>query len=104
MAGWDPRCRSALGVGDPLEKGEFLKGFAGALGHGAEGILGDVDGEACFLAQESVESLEQGTAASEHDAAIDEVGGEFRRAAFESGADRIDDGAERIGHGFADFL
>ena len=68
------------------------------------GSSATVNGQAGFLGQHLVEAAQQGAAASEDDAALDEIGGEFRRATLERDADRLDDDLHRLGHGFADFL
>ena len=59
-----------------------------------------MDGQPGLLGDELVETAEQGASAGEDDAAVDQIGGEFGRAAFESRADRLDDPC----HGFRECL
>ena len=70
QAGSGPR---AIRGGHGAQELDLLKGLARSLGHGAEGILGDVHGKAGLTVDELVEAAEQGPASGEDDAAVDEV-------------------------------
>src|SRR5581483_3962153 len=66
-----------------LEELELVERLAGAEHDGELRILRDHDRQAGLLAQEHVEVLELRAAAREHDAAVDDVGGELGRRALE---------------------
>ena len=89
-------------MGKPLV--EVLEHGAGAVGDGAEGVVGKDDGQAGGFAKEAVEVADEGAAAGEDDAAIHQVGGELGGAAFEGGANDFDDGVKGAAKAFANFL
>jgi hypothetical protein len=95
---------SGVGGRDLFEEGEFAEDLAGAFGDGAERVFSDVDWEPGFFREEFIETAEESAAAGEDEASVDEVGGEFRGAAFEGDPDGVDDGVERFEEGFADLL
>ena len=74
----------------------MVEGDAGAHGDAFEGVVGDVAGDADLLGDEAVEVAEEGGAAGEDDAAVDDVGGELGRGALEDGAAGADDGGEGV--------
>ena len=63
----------ALG-GNLTQEFQLLEGAAGALGHGAERILGDMDGEACGLGEKTIKAAQKRTAAGEDETAVHKVG------------------------------
>ncbi len=69
-----------------------------------ERVVGDGDREAGLLGKELVDAADERAAAGHHETAVDEVGGKFGRAAFERDAHGLDDGADGVAHGLADFL
>ena len=91
-------------MSDTLQQGQLLQRLAGALRDRTERIFGDVDRESGLFAQKAVKPFEKGASTCEDDPAVDEVGCEFGRAAFQCGAHGIDDGAEWFRHGLTDFL
>src|SRR3546814_4520456 len=52
-----------------------------------------------LLAQIIVEALDQRTAAGEHDALVDDVGGQFGRGVFKGDTHALNDGADRFREG-----
>ena len=61
-------------------------------------------GQAGLLAQEHVEVLEQRAAAGEHDALVDDVGGELGRRLLEREEHGLDDGVDRLAERLADLV
>src|SRR5947208_1579701 len=92
----------ALGGHGALDELEVVEGDAGAHGDAFEGVVGDVAGDADLLGDQAVEVAEEGGAAREDDAAVDDVGGELGRGALEDGADGADDRLEGVGDAGAD--
>ena len=92
----------APGLGNFLEEVEFVEEFSSALSHGAEWIVGNVDGQAGLFGDELIKSFEEGTPAREDDPPVNEISGEFGRAALERDQDRLDDDAERVHECLAD--
>ena len=82
-----------------LEVGEHL---ACSQNDRGKRVIGYGDREACFFADALVEILDERTAAGEDDAAIGDVGGEFRRSAFECDANSVDDRRDALGEGLAE--
>src|SRR5947208_2115059 len=80
----------ALGGHRALDQLEVVEGDAGAHGDAFEGVVGDVAGDADLLGDQAVEVAEQGGAAGEDDAAVDDVGGELGGSALKDGADGAD--------------
>ena len=80
----------------------MVEGLAASEDDGADGVVADHDGEARLFAQEHVEVLQQGSAAREDDALVDDVGGELRRRLLEREEHGLDDGVDRLGERFAD--
>src|SRR5437870_11653412 len=87
----------ALGGHRALDELEVVEGDAGAHRHAFEGVVGDVAGDADLLGDQAVEVAEEGGAAGEDDAAVDDVGGELGRGALEDRADGADDRLEGVG-------
>src|SRR5438552_12875711 len=92
----------ALGGHRALDELEVVEGDAGAHRHAFEGVVGDVAGDADLLGDQAVEVAEEGGAAGEDDAAVDDVGGELGRGALEDGADGADDRLEGVGDALGD--
>jgi hypothetical protein len=69
-----------------LDEVQVVEGDAGAHGDEFEGVIGDVARDADLPRHEAFEVAQEGDAAGEDDAAVDDVGGELRRRAFEDGA------------------
>src|SRR5262249_37517913 len=67
-----------------------------------ERVLGDADVEIGDLAQEQVESAQQGAAAGQEDAAVDDVRRQLGRGALEGFTQGVDDLAHRLLQRFAD--
>src|SRR5687768_16567514 len=63
----------AFGGHGALDEVEVVEGDAGAHGDAFEGVVGDVAGDADLLGHEAVEVAEEGGAAGEDDAAVDDV-------------------------------
>ena len=59
-------------------------------------------GRPVACAQHVVEIAEQRAAAGQHDALVDDVGGEFRRGVLERHLHRLDDRADRLGQALGD--
>jgi hypothetical protein len=74
----------------------------GAERDAGQRLVGDGDRQAGGVAQHEVEIAEQRAAAGEHDALVDDVGGQFRRGVLERDLDRLDDGADRLGQALGD--
>ena len=86
----------AFGGHGALDEVEVVEGDAGAHGDAFEGVVGDVAGDADLLRDQAVEVAEEGGAAGEDDAAVDDVGGELRGGALEDRADGADDRLEGV--------
>src|SRR4051795_6895660 len=76
---------------DLLEAGEVVDAPARAAGHRAQGVLGDLDRNPELVAHPLVEATQQGSAAGQRDAPVQDVAGELRRAHVERGPDELDD-------------
>ena len=85
-----------------LEHLHLLEAAAGAERDAGQRIVGDRDRQAGRMAQHEVEIAEQRAAAGQHDALVDDVGGELRRRVLERDLDRLDDGADRLGQALGD--
>src|SRR3954471_13430804 len=64
---------------------------AGADRDAGEGIVGDRDRKAGLVAKHLVQPLQQGAAAGEDDALVDDVGGKLGRGVLERDPDALDD-------------
>src|SRR5690606_2679478 len=53
---------------------------------------------------EAIDIADESAASGENETAVDEIGGKFRRAAFERDANEFHDGVDGVGERFADFL
>src|SRR6185295_1428298 len=82
---------------------EIAEHLARAQHHAAERIVGDRNRQPGFLANTFVQILEQRPSSGQHDAAVADVSGEFRRGAFERHPDGIHDGRNTFAEGLADF-
>src|SRR5580700_6168668 len=85
------------------EQLEIAEHLTGAQNHAAQRIVGDGNGQAGFFADALVKIFQQRAAAGEHDAAITDVGGKFRRRTLEGDANRVHDGRNAFAEGLADF-
>src|SRR5690242_1870153 len=54
------------------------------------------------MPKDVVEIAQKSAAARQHDALVDDVGGELRRRVLERDLDRLDDGADRLGETLGD--
>ena len=101
-----PRGGSALRLAREMRQQEvqIAEHDAGAVGDGAERIVGDGHGQARLVAEQAVDTAEQRAAAGHHEAAVDEVGGKLGRAALQGVAHGIDNGGDGVAEGLADFL
>jgi hypothetical protein len=57
------------------QKLEFIEAFAGSFRDGTERIFGHMDRQARFFTQKLVEAAQQGSATSEDEASINQIGG-----------------------------
>ena len=80
---------------------DIVQGLARAHDHGGQGVVNNRDGQGGFLAQELIETFEQRAAAREHDAAVHDVPGQFRRGLLQGDAHRLDNGFHLLGDGLA---
>src|SRR5215470_14315797 len=85
------RLPTALLQSHLAEEAELVEGAAGPQHDGELRVLGDHHRQARLLAEEHIEVLELGAAAREHDALVDDVGGELGRRALEDDAHGVDD-------------
>src|SRR5213594_1690285 len=67
-------------------------------------VLRQRDGQPCLLPDASVQILDHRAAAGQHDAAIGDVGGEFRWSPLQDDAYGIDNNVDAFIQGFADFF
>ena len=58
--------------------------------------------DAGLVADQVGDAAHQGTATGQHDAAIDDVGRQFRRGALQGALHGLNDHVQGLGHGFAD--
>src|SRR6476469_2734619 len=106
------RCRLlSLPISSPMAVDDDLLQLLEMLDDGGrsehdrvERTVGDEHRDADLVLQPRVEPAQQGPAAGEHDAALDEVAREFGWAAVQCGAHRGDDAAERQLHRLAQLL
>src|SRR5437868_1808360 len=54
------------------------------------------------MTQDEIEVAQKGAAARQHDALVDDVGGELGRGMLERDLDRLDDGADGLGEALRD--
>ncbi len=80
----------------------LLERPAGADGDAGQGIVGDGDGKARLVAENLVQPLEQGAAAGQDDALVDDVGGELRRGILKRDPDALDDRPDRLAERLGD--
>src|SRR5690606_17437026 len=65
-------------------------------------VFGDTHRQSGFLFEVVVEPLDQGAATGQHDALVDDVGGEFGRSVLEGDTDTLHDRADRFAQRFGD--
>jgi len=82
---------------------EVIEEDAGALGDGADGVVGHADGQPGLLGDHPVESPQERPAAGHHQARIDQVAGQFGRGLLQGSLDGVDDGGHGLLEGLADF-
>src|ERR1700722_2540761 len=76
--------RGALSVDrNQTQQVEIAQHFSGAQHSRAQRVVGDGDGQASLFANALVEIAQERAAAGQDDAAVADVGGKFRRCAFE---------------------
>src|SRR5690606_27294608 len=85
-----------LGREATLDDVEVVEGNPGADGDAFERVVGNVAGYARFLREEFVDVAQHSAAAREHDAAVDDVGGELGRGLFEHRPNGVHDGPEAV--------
>src|SRR5436190_2239398 len=95
---------NALFEGDSAQQIEIRQHLARTEDHRRQRILGELYRKAGLLAQPLVEILQQRPAASEDDAAIEDVGRQLRRNALECVVDRLDNRLHRLGQRAANLL
>src|SRR5215472_12528456 len=74
---------------DHAQQLEVAEHFSRTEHYRRQGIIGDGNGQAGFLADALVEILQQRAATGEHNAAVANVGGKLRRCALERHAHRV---------------
>src|SRR5215468_1306776 len=80
----------------------LFEGAARAERNAAERVVSNRYRETGGVPNDQVEIGEQGTPASQHNALIDDVGGEFGRRVLERDLDGLDDRTDRFGEAFGD--
>jgi hypothetical protein len=65
----------AVGRRHLTQEFEFIEAFAGSFRDGTERIFGDMDRQARFFTQKLVEAAQQGSATSEDETSVNQVGG-----------------------------
>ena len=78
----------------------LFEGAAGAERDARECVFRDHHGQSGRAAQHVGHAVQQGAAAGQHDALVDDVGGEFGWRVLECHGDRLDDLADGFGTGF----
>ena len=86
--------RSSLKVGQHL---------AGAQDDAGQRIFGDGDGQPGLLANPLIQILQHRAAARQYDAAIADIGAQFRRRPFQRDADRIHDSGDAFAKALREF-
>ena len=76
---------------DTFKYFEAVECSAGAERDRRQWIFGNRDRKAGFLSEQFVEVFKQCAAAGQDDAAIDDIGGQFRRGLFQRDFDRFND-------------
>src|SRR5450631_2309910 len=97
-------CFSSLGSKDGAEPLHALERHAAAANDAGERIFGDKDGQAGLLGKQAVEIAQQRAAASEHHAALGDVGTELGGSLLERVLDARDDLVERVGQRLEDLV
>ena len=82
-----PSPLGGAGGGDSFEEGQFLQHPASALRHRTERIIGDVHRQAGLLGDLTVDATDQRTPTRHDNPAVDQIGREFGRTAFEGESD-----------------
>ena len=77
----------AIGRRNLAEEFDFVQAFPGAFRHRAQWIFRDVHWQAGLFAQEPIEPAQERATTGEHQTAIDQVGGQLRRATLEGDPD-----------------
>src|SRR5258705_41920 len=80
----------------------LLEAAPGAERDARQRIVGDRHRQAGGVTQHQIEIRQQRAAAGQHDALVDDVGGELGRGVLERDLDRLDDGADRLGQALGD--
>src|SRR5947207_10749763 len=84
----DPRTNRSGRDGHLLQQIELIEHLAGAEGDAGQRILALRDRQVRFLAQQMIEAAQQRAAAGEHDALVDDIGGQLGWRALQAGAHR----------------
>jgi len=92
------------GGGHGLEELEFVEDPAGAFRDGRQGVVCNMNGQAGLFRHQAIDSPQQGSAAGDNNAAIDEVRREFRGSAFKGDADGLQYARQWLFETFTDFF
>jgi hypothetical protein len=83
---------------------EQFESTAATAGNAGERIIGDHDRQAGFFHQQFVDVAQQGAAAGQHDAALGNIGTQFRWCLLQCGLHRADNPGQRLLQGLEDFI
>src|SRR5690606_28803673 len=75
-----------------------------ATGHAGQRVLGDDHRQTGFLGEKLVQIAQQGAATGQHQTALGDVRGEFRRGLLQRALDRLDDGRQGFLQRFEHFV
>src|SRR5687768_5119723 len=79
---------------------DIFQAAAGSERYAGQGVVGHRNRQAGCMAQDIVEIGEQGAAAGQNDAFIDDVARQLRGGMFQGDLNRLDNGPDRFGQGF----
>src|SRR4051794_17446258 len=82
----DPRTNGSGRDGHLLQQIELIQYLAGAEGDAGQRVLALRDRQVRFLAKQMIETAQQRAAAGEHDALVDDIGGQLGRRPLEARA------------------
>ena len=77
---------------------------AGAGGHAVQRVLGHMDIDAGLALDQLIQAPQQGAAAGQGDAAVDDVGAQFRGSPLQGLLDGVGDLDQALQQGLADIL
>src|SRR5258706_12132390 len=90
-----------IGIGDPLEKLEFLQHPARSFGDRAERVVGNMYRKAGLFGYEAINASQQSSSARHNDSTVHQIGGQFWGASFEGNAHRFQNTGKRLLQGLA---